>query len=161
MKTIKIKRKNGFSILAIILVIITVIVAIGIWAGSNSVMASSIVNDSSSIKLAYDSLVIQGASNIIFMPNVASNGSTSNILDPLNGIETPRPSAKAINTDLGGDPTGIWVLNKNFGSMLSPSNPDAAIVLSGIKDSVCKSINKTLYGSETIPEYGPASGAPY
>jgi type II secretory pathway pseudopilin PulG len=166
----KIKKKNGFSILAIILVIVVVIVAIGMWAlsgktntsntgdSSNSVLASTIVNDSSSIKLQYDTLAINGQSNIIFMPGQSAQ---NNILDPVNGIEFPNVPSKAINTDLGGAPTGIWVLNNAFNSNLGPSNPDTAIIVSGLKDGVCKAINKTLYGSDTIPEYGPASGAPF
>jgi type II secretory pathway pseudopilin PulG len=166
----KIKKKNGFSILAIILVIVVIIVAIGVWAlsgqsnsqsssdSNNTVLAATIQNDSSSIKLAYDTLNINGQSNIIFMPNQSAS---NNMLDPLNGISVPNVPAKAINQDLGGAPVGLWVLDNNFNSNIGPSNPDTAIVLSGLNDGVCKQINKTLYGSDNIPEYGPASGAPY
>lgn len=166
----KLKKKNGFSILAIILVMVVVIVAIGMWAlsgqsnaqassdSNSTVLATTIVTDSSSIKLAYDTLAIAGESNIIYMPN--QNGK-NNILDPVGGMSVPSVPANAINTDLGGAPTGIWVLSNNFNSNLGASNPDTAILLSGLKDTVCKSINKTLYGNDNIPEYGPASGAPY
>jgi hypothetical protein len=169
MKTLKIKRKNGFSILAIILVIVAVIVAIGVWALSgktntsnsgdsgNSIMASTIVNDSMSIKLAYDTLNISGVSNIIFVPNQAG---ANNMLDPVNGITAYKASAQAINKDQP-DPMGTWVMSKTFGTNLSPSNPDTAILLSGVKDTICKNINKTLHGSDTIPEYGPATGAQF
>lgn len=167
MKKLNIKNKNGFSILAIILVIVAVIVAIGVWAlsgktnsnssgdSATSIMASTIVNDSLSIKLAYDTLNIKGISNIIFMPN--QNGD-NNILDPVNGISVSKANPQAINKDLG-EPMGTWVYSKNFGTGLAPSNNDIAILLPGVKDSVCKQINKTLHGSDTIPEYGPATGA--
>lgn len=169
MNTLNIKKKNGFSILAIILVIVAVIVAIGVWAisgktntnnsgdSSNSIMASTIVNDSSSIKLAYDSLNIAGVSNIIFVPNQSG---ANNMLDPVNGITAYKASAQAINKDQP-EPMGLWVYSKTFGTTLGPSNPDTAILLSGVKDSICKQINKTLHGSDLIPEYGPATGAQF
>lgn len=175
MKNINIKSRNGFSILAIILVIVVIIVAIGLWALSgqtntnstndsgNTLLAQTIMQDSGSIKLAYDTLTISGAtsSNIVFMPNIPSSSNAPNMLDPVNGISLPTPPAKAINTDLGGAPTGIWTYSKVFNSNISNSNPDYAIILSGITDGVCKQINKTLYNSDNIPEYGPASGAPF
>jgi len=167
MKNLNLQKQNGFSILAIILVIVAVIVAIGVWAlsgktntsnsgdSSVSIMASTIVNDSSSIKLAYDTLNIAGVSNIIFMPNQTGQ---NNMLDPVNGITSSKANPKSINSDLG-EPMGTWVYSKNFGTTLGPSNPDTAILLPGVKDGVCKAINKTLFGSDTIPEYGPATGA--
>ena len=167
MKTLNIKKKNGFSILAIILVIVAVIVAIGVWAlsgktnsnnsgeGSNSILASTIVNDGSSIKLAFDTLTIKGVSNIIFVPNQSGE---NNVLDPVNGITAYKASAQAINKDQP-EPMGTWVYSKNFGTTISPSNPDTAILLSGVKDSICKTINKTLHNVDSIPEYGPATGA--
>lgn len=169
MTNLNLQKRNGFSILAIILVIVAVIVAIGVWAlsgktntnnsgdSSTSILASTIINDSSSIKLAYDTLNISGVSNIIFMPNQAG---ANNILDPVNGITTYKASAQAINKDLP-EPMGFWVYSKTFVTTLGPSNPDTVILLSGVKDTVCKSINKTLYGSDLIPEYGPATGAQF
>jgi len=166
----QIKKRNGFSILAIILVIVAVIVAIGVWAlsgqtntsssadSSTSILASTIVNDSSSIKLAYDTLNIQNASNIVFVPNQSSNSNSQNILDPLNSIAVLQAPSKAMNLEIG-EPAGIWVYSKNFGTMNGPSNNDTVVLLAGIKDTVCKSINKNLHGSEVIPEYGPFNGA--
>ncbi len=166
MRNINIKNKNGFSILAVILVIVAVIVAIGVWAlsgesntsssssSSAKIAASAIINNASSIKLAYDTAVINGASpaSITFMPNVA--GST-NILDPVNGINLPKESANIFKADYL-EPNGIWTLNKNFYAILgSPGQPEIAVTLAGIKDSVCQEINKNVNGSDFIPVYPP------
>lgn len=166
MYNIRLKKKDGFSILAIILVIVAVIVAIGIWAlsgesntsssssSSAKISASAIINDSSSIKLAYDTLTINGASNtdIIFMPNVANK---NNVLDTKDGISLPKASANIFKSDFV-EPNGIWVMNKNFYSLKgSIGQPDTVIMLAGIKDTVCSQINNQQYGSTFIPTYPP------
>lgn len=166
MRNIRIEKKNGFSILAVILVIVAVIVAIGVWAlsgetntsssssSSAKIASSAILNNASSIKLAYDTAVINGASpvSITFNPNVSSS---TNILDPQNGINLPKESANIFKADFT-EPNGIWTLNKNFYAILgSPGQPETAILLAGIKDTVCKELNKNINGSDFIPTYPP------
>lgn len=169
MKHIQLKQQQGFSILAVILVIVAVIVAIGVWAlsgqtntsnSSNSsadIQAASIVNDGGSIKLAFDTLIINGtsAANITFIPNTAGTG---NMLDPTTGIQSPKPNSNAIRTGAT-VPDGLWVYNPTAfkGATVGTTAADQAIVLSGIKDSVCSRINNTLYGSTVLPVLSAAA----
>lgn len=169
----KLQKKNGFSILAIILVIVAVIVMIGVWAlsgssntssassGSNSILASTLTADSSSIKLAFDTIVVNGGTpeNIVFLPNTPSNSLAPNMLDTINGIQLPNTSKKAFK-DNAVEPNGVWTYNKNFSVVgVGTNSNDYAITIAGVKDSVCKAVNSTLYGSETIPVYGPANNS--
>lgn len=169
MRNIRIKNKNGFSILAVILVIVAVIVAIGIWAlsgesntsasssSSAKVAASAILNNASAIKSSYDTLLINGSNpaTVVFLPNVASTAAAPNVLDTVNGINLPKESANVFKGDYT-EPNGVWTMNKSFYAILgSPGQPETAIFLAGIKDSVCKEINNTLYGSDFIPTYPP------
>lgn len=166
MRNIRIKNKDGFSILAVILVIVAVIVAIGVWAlsgetntsssssSSAKIASSAILNNASSIKLAYDTAVINGASpaSITFVPNVPG---LTNILDPVNGINLPKESANIFKADYI-EPNGVWTMNKNFYSMLgSVGQPETAILLAGVKDTVCQETNKNVNGSDFIPVYPP------
>lgn len=164
MKTIKTNSQAGFSILAVILVIVAVIVAIGVWAlsgqtntstsgnSSADIQAASIANDASAIKLAFDTMVINGASpdNIIFKPN---DTSSNNVLSIANLGQLPRPNSNAIRQDAVA-PDGVWTYSKNVAaSSIGTSAPDFVILLSGVKDSVCQRINNSLYGDPTIPTY--------
>ena len=182
MKKLNYKKQQGFSILAVILVIVAVIVAIGVWAlsgqtntsnsgnSTSDIQASSIVNDASSIKLAFDSLLINGANsaNIVFVPNQPSTGSVPNMLDPSNGIQYPKPNSNAIKATP--DATqGIWVYNSTTfkGSSVGTTAADQTIVLAGLKDIVCQRINNTLYGlavtpvtTVTTPTLGATATAP-
>lgn len=159
------RRERGFSILAVILVIVAVIVAIGVWAlsgqantesGSNAstdVLASGIVTDGQALKLGFDTVLIGGANpaQVIFKPG---DTSALNVLNPVTGIALPAVPAKAINND--NYPNQVWTYNKNFvipGVGVS-SAQDYVVMLGGIKDSVCKKINKNLHGDETLPVVG-------
>lgn len=164
-------QQKGFSIIAVLLIVVVIIIAIGIWAfsGSSSVgglserksaiEAASIINDGNTIQTSYDALRLKGVSytSIVFIP-----GSTNvnNMLHPTNGVPPVIPAATSLGTSL--EPTeGYWIYNpKNltgsnigYGGIGGPSDPhDPAIYLTGIKDSVCKSINKTLHKTDTIPK---------
>lgn len=167
MKKINLNKKNGFSILAIILVIVAVISAIAVWAltgktntnnsgdSSNSVLASGIIQDTSSFKLAYDTLVINGTSNIVFVPGLAA---ANNMLDPKTGVEYASAAPNAIRSGATA-PEGKWVYMTNFYSANGPSQADPAVVLTGVKDSVCQQINKTLYGSTYVPAFTPITSS--
>ena len=166
MKRINSNKQQGFSILAVILVIVAVIVAIGVWAlsgqtntsssgnSTSDIQASSLVNDSGALKLAYDTLVINGssASSIVFVPNTASTPGAPNVLDPVNGVQLPKPNANAIKVGAGAT-EGIWVFNKTgfVGNGVGTASADPVVLVAGIKKTVCERVNNTLYGSTTIP----------
>lgn len=167
MQQINLKKQTGFSILAVILVIVAVIVAIGVWAlsgqtntsnlgnSTSDIQAASIINDSSSMKLAFDSLIVNGysASSIVFLPNTASTGTAPNMLEPTNGVQVPKPNTKAIKAGSIA-PEGIWVYNPTGFKLVSLGGSTAAeqiLLLAGVKKDVCERINNTLHGSTTIP----------
>jgi type II secretory pathway pseudopilin PulG len=174
MKLFQHKKQQGFSILGVILFIVILIVAISVWALSGQtntnnsgnttadIQAASIGNDASSIKLAFDTLVINGAtpSTIIFTPNVATTASTPNILDQTTGLQIPRPNVNSVRTAVA-EPEGIWVYSKTLtGNNIGTSAADFAIVLAGVKNTVCERINFNLYGVATIPPVTtPTTGA--
>ncbi len=163
MKLISIKKKNGFSILAIILVIVAVIVAIGVWAlsgESNSgssqsttsdVQASSILNDTGSIMSQFDRWIISGytAERIIFKPN---ENNPYNLLDPNSGIAAMRPPSGVIRGEAA-IPEGMYVYTKTIkGNQIGTEKNDYGIIVAGVKASTCRRLNYSLYGSETIPK---------
>lgn len=176
------KNKKGFSILAVILVIVAVIVTIGIWtlsgqsnnsslsSSSADVEAAAIINNSGIIKLEFDKLVINGVSPTaigFYLPgqkppqpidpyygNVGKITSDINILDPIKGISLPTISAKAINNPDKFIFVGNWTYGfLRIGGIGILENPDQVIALQGLKKEVCESINKILHGSKVSPKY--------
>lgn len=159
------KKQNGFSILSVLLIIVGIITAIGVWTLSGQtnpsntnnstadVLAASISNDGSSIKLSFDSLVVNGASpsTIVFVPP-GNNTASPNMLDVMYGIQLPRPNANAIKPNSVA-PHGIWVYAPNTLSInnIGTSAADRIAMIAGVKDSICKRINNTLYGLNSIP----------
>ena len=166
MKKLNYKKQQGFSILAVILVIVAVIVAIGVWAlsgqtntsnsgnSTSDIQASSIVNDASSIKLAFDTLIVNGsdATKVVFVPNTASTAGAPNMLDPTNGIQAPKANTNAIRSGATAA-EGVWVYNGTAfkGHTVGTTAADQAILLAGIKDTICQRINNTLYGKTEVP----------
>lgn len=158
------KKQQGFSILAVILITVGIIVAIGAWSLSGqsnisntnniNIQASSIASDTNSIKLVYDALLYKGAnvSDITFKPNIASTVVNPNILDPSNGITMPKVSSDVIR--LGATiPEGMWVYNPTgfYGKKVGTTAADPVMLLAGVKDSVCFELNKSLYGIYGAP----------
>lgn len=175
MKQLNYNKQQGFSILAVILVIVAVIVAIGVWAlsgqtntsnsgnSTSDIQASSIVNDSGAIKLAFDTLIINGASasSIVFVPNVASTAAAPNMLDPTSGVQVPKPNANAIKPSPAAT-EGFWVYNPTAfkGNAVGvAANADQVVYIAGVKKGVCERINNTLYGSTVIPASALATSA--
>lgn len=164
MKQINNKQK-GFSILAVILVIVAVIVTLGIWILSGQsntstlssstvdIQASDVLNEANNIKLSYDRLILSGkdSTQIIFMPNLSSD---YNILDPQNGIQISNLNKSFLRTRLTAPTDGVWVMAHydNDGG-IGTLNSDIAIFVSGIKDTICQRINYNLFGSTTIPKF--------
>lgn len=168
MKLVNLKQEKGFSILAVILVIVAVIVAIGVWAlsgqtnTSNSatssvdIQAASLINDSGAIKSAFDSLLIGGANatSIVFTPNTASTTAAPNMLDPSTGIQVPKVNSNAIRTGATA-PEGLWLYNgTNFKgwNVGTVSGKDQVIMVFGIKTAVCQRVNAMLYGATSVPQ---------
>lgn len=164
-------NKKGFSVLAVLLIIIVLIVGMSAWMLSGQtntesilnnntveVQATSIVEDSNNIKLYFDSLVYNGTDpmSIVFQPNAVSAGGAPNLLDPVNGIQLPKPLRSALR-DGATVPDGIWIYTNNFQSSgIGTTNTDIAIFLAGIKDSVCERINFNLMGNTYIPKLNGA-----
>lgn len=161
------KKQLGFSILSIILIIVAIIIVIGVWALSGNsnassnkssidIQSSSIINDGLAIKLAFDTLITQGASptNVRYKPNTIGTLEAPNILDTINGISAPKPNIKSIRSSNLTASDGIWILgsmNINGLGLNGVSDFEQVILLTGVKDSVCQSINQTLHGSAFIP----------
>lgn len=161
MKLVRTRKMQGFSILAIILVIVAIVVAIGVWAlsgqtntssqsGNVDIQASALINDSSSIQSRFDQLIISGANpdNIIFKPNISD---ANNVFDTSTGISVLKPSATALRVDVA-FPEGAYIYNKAVkGNQIGTDKLDYAIVVAGVKTSVCKRLNYSIYGSDAIP----------
>lgn len=159
---IRLMKRNGFSILAVILVIVAAIVAIGIWSLSGQrrisndnnidVQVSALINDSIAIQAAYDNLLIRngvGSTSITFLPNTASTVAAPNILDPVTGIQVPKVNRSIIRDGTITSVEGIWVFTHlisqppgvGSSSELFPIARTEGLMIAGIKDSVCKHIN--------------------
>lgn len=164
---IKLYQKNGFSILAVILVIVVVIVAIGAWGlsgQSNSannaknsidVQAANLLNDGLAFKNTYEKYKLQGVNqnNITYVPNTSNTATTFNLADPTVGISIPTISSQIINSN----PTtneGYWAYLKfvatPLGRTMGGNDYEKVMVVGGIKDSVCKRINYSISGNESI-----------
>lgn len=161
-------KQGGFSILGVILVVVAIVGALGIWAMSGQtntsnaststgdIMASSISNDGLAIKTSFDTLLINGAAatSITFIP--ADTG-VNNILNPTTGLQTPTPSTTAvINSTF---PNGAWIYKSaGFkGNGIGTVAADQAVIVPGVKDGVCQHINHRQHGTaltDTIPESG-------
>lgn len=165
MKQFNYKSNKGFSMLAIILVIMAVIVAISAWSLSGNMninnninngfdlQANNIINDSNAIKVSYDNIKSSGAdlATIVFIPNTDSTATNPNILDPATGIVVPKVDPKILRSDAV-TPEGMWVYNKAFSAdNISVGLKVPAILVTGIKNDVCKRINYAITGTETIP----------
>lgn len=160
------KNQKGFSIFMMILVMITIIVAIGAWTFSGDiengvtqsvadVQVQSIINDGLSLKSSFEQLVINGnhPANIVFLPYIQSSIIAPNILDPLNGSQVSTPSLNTLRKGVT-YPDGMWVYHKSISipqinSVNGSSN--MGVLLGGIKDNICQRINLRLHGEETIP----------
>lgn len=163
MKNFNKNKKNGFSILAIILVIVVIIVAIGIWAlsgqsnTSNSgetnakVMASSITNDASSIKLSFDKLVIGGTSKEAVTYSLDGN-LNSMLNSSAQGADQINPPAGAVYKNAT-EPDGVYVYIKEFYNNVTAPVKHKAIVLTGVTTVVCQQLNQSINGTTAIPTY--------
>lgn len=163
-------KQGGFSIIGVIILAVAIIGALGVWALSGQtntsnanasaadVMGGGIVNDGSSIKTQFDTLLINGsaAAGITFVPGTAG---VNNMLDPTKGIQNPKPNSNLFVDTVF--PNGAWIYKPaGFkGNGVGGTADDYSVILAGVKDGVCQQINQRLYGAPTIPASGLASTA--
>lgn len=161
------KKQQGFSILAVILLIIAIVVSMGAWLLSGTVNtnvvnnnkfeveASAIMDDANAIKNVYTRLTYSGAdsSQITFVPNQAASPTTFNILDPQRGIKQPTIGLLNIHRQLE-ESESLWVFNNSTfsGFNVGTQTADPVILLAGLSDETCTIINTKLYGVTTIPK---------
>lgn len=156
-------NQKGFSILSVILVIVAIIVAIGVWAlsgqnntstnstSTNDILATTIINDGLRYKMTYDNYRLNNIpiAKLIFSPNLSD---PNNLLDPIVGTTWEQANKRALVANAV-FPKGYWGFNKlsfaapNIGS----ASRDSTFLISGISKPVCERINKTLHGSTDIP----------
>jgi hypothetical protein len=162
-------RQAGFSILGVILIVVAIVGVLGVWAMSgqtntsgsassaSDVLGSSVLNDGSAVKTAFDTLLINGAAATAITYVPATAGAT-NMLDPSNGIQRPVPNSNAVGATAY--PQGQWTYHTSFlVPGIGSASPDIAVVLPDVKDGVCQQINSRLYGSTVIPSSGLAESA--
>lgn len=155
-------KKNGFSILGIMLVVVILAVSIAAYLLSGKsntaststanakMMASAIINDVSSIQTAFD---IKGLMNGVSKQDITytTDGSPNSLLSiEHGGIEQPTAPAGAIRKDASA-PDGLYVYVNTAYPV--PGSIRRAIVLTGIKTDVCKEINYAMHGKTDIPSY--------
>lgn len=157
---IKIKRKNGFSILAVILVIVAVIVAIGIWAlsgQSNTSNTSKLSGDIAIEGMLNDAVAIKSSIELYKI----ANGAKAPLINSSYIFERPKVNPKLIRVDATPQ-EGVWTMNfNNFYASYVGDNakPDVTILLGGITDEVCKKINLKLQGKSVLPVVSSSSSS--
>lgn len=162
MKQFSIKKQEGFSVLAIILVIVAVIVAIGIWSlsGQNNtsnysekgkeLVVAALFNDAATLKLEYDSVVIRGQDPF------------SALTPEYEGLERVSPNQPfylkrpvnpniLIPDDINYPDQRLWMLGSITGNNIGTNATDLALVIVGVKQEFCTQINKTINQTNTIP----------
>lgn len=152
MNKINFKKQSGFSILAVILVIVAVVVAIGVWSLSGQ---SNISNNSSKS----NDIIIEGLINdaAAIKSNIETYRITTNNNKRLDRstfvFDRPTVNPKLIRQGAT-IYEGKWMINPSnfFASYVgNPSDEDVTILVGGVIDSVCKKINEKLQGVNTIP----------
>lgn len=156
------KKKNGFSILGIMLVIVFLAVALATYllsgksntsttsTASSKLMASAVINDASSIQTAFDMKALMNGVSKSQITYTTDGSSNSLLSVEHGGIEQPTAPAGAIRKDATA-PDGLYVYVNTAYAI--PGSIRRAIVLTGIRTDVCKEINNTLHGKEDIPPY--------
>lgn len=149
------RKQKGFSILAIILVIVAAIVAIGVWSLSGNInlspaststldiAISGLLADADNIKNTVDTTLIKKGAD--YKSQITYNTFT---------YDRPAINAKLIRSTLGNS-EGKWTINPNnfFASGISGynDNPDTTLLVGGITDVACKNINNKINGTTVMP----------
>ena len=170
------RKQKGFSILAVILIVVGIVALLGAWAlsgqtnsqsasdSSSDVLASGLAQDAAAVKAVFDTIAVRGVGidEIIYDPTeakIAGPGSEVNILNTLTGIQRPTPNP-AVLVAAPLDATGFWIYHKwlKLPGVGTAAKPEVSIVLSGLRKGACQKLNERLNGlaSDTNPPIATA-----
>jgi hypothetical protein len=161
------RKQKGFSILAVILIVVGIVALLGAWAlsgqtnsqsasdSSSDVLASGLAQDAAAVKAVFDTIAVRGVGldEIIYdltEAKMSGPASTVNILNPLTGIQRPVPNPAvlvAAPPAVGGtDIAGYWIYHKGLKlpGIGTAAGADVSIVLSGLRKGACQKINERL-----------------
>ncbi|MEQ9153472.1 MAG: hypothetical protein RLO06_18485 [Parvibaculum sp.] len=171
----------GFGWIGVIMIVLILVVAIGAYFVTSSntsfsriheylsrLNGNSVYSTAGSINQAISFANAQGfgIENIDFIDTTPSDSARVGLFDPVNGAtaEPTMSNGLLINrpTSIDDDDWGRWALvgNSSTGAgtftvpSIATSAPEWAIILPGIKDQYCNSINADLWGvseSDDIP----------
>jgi type II secretory pathway pseudopilin PulG len=167
------RKQKGFSILAVILIVVGIVALLGAWAlsgqtnsqsasdSSSDVLASGLAQDAAAVKAVFDTIAVRGVGidEIIYDPAEAKiagpgSGSEVNILNTLTGIQRPTPNPAVLVAAPAGV-TGFWIYHTGLKlpGIGTAAKPDVSIVLSGIRKGACQKMNERLNGlaSDALP----------
>lgn len=159
MKKLNNKKEQGFSILAVILLIVALIGSIGIWTlsgqtnlsdygnSNKSVLAASLINDAAVLQDEYNKILIQGGN-----PRVVTDTSSILYRNPLTfSLNFQKPNINIFNNGTSNTDEKIWLLTTANGNKIGSSSLDNSFVFGGIKKDICEAINKNLNNTTNIP----------
>ncbi|SDG53573.1 MULTISPECIES: hypothetical protein [Thalassobaculum] len=177
-------RNAGFGWIAVIMIVLILVVAIGAFfvTSSNSSFSriheylarlngNSIYSTAGSINSGISFINAQGwgVEDIDFVDTASANTERVSLFDPVSGaISEPTMSTGLFitrPTGIDSDDWGKWALIGNTGTGagtftvpdVATTAPEWAIVLTGIKDKYCKSINSDLWGVDEDDDIPVAS----
>ena len=174
------RKQKGFSILAVILIVVGIVALLGAWAlsgqtnsqsasdSSSDVLASGLAQDAAAVKAVFDTIAVRGVglNEIVYDPaaaKITGAGSEVNILNTLSGIQRPTPNPAALvaappAVGTAGS-SGYWIYHTGLKlpGIGTAAGTDVSIVLSGLRLGACQKINDRLNGlaGNAAP---PASG---
>lgn len=183
MRYVNLKRNRGIAVITMVLLVVTLLAVIGAVVATSRttavatsdqtarLMAAGVIDGGNMLKIGFDIMQAKGTSidSITFGSNVPASG-----IQGLFNLQTGTAVVQIPPTDAA---TGVWMMARGgttaaSGGMATltgvtwpttfaagaatavSANPYYAVLLTGIKDSVCKQINYALRG------YDPAYGIP-
>lgn len=153
------RKEQGFSILAIILLIVAIIASIGIWTlsgqtnfsdygnSNKSIYADSLMNDAAVLQDEYNKILIQGGN-----PRIITD--TSSILyrnSSTYALNFQKPNINIFNNNTSKIDEKIWLLTTIMGNKVGSNIGDNGFVFVGVKKEICEIINKNLNNTTNIP----------
>ena len=161
------RKQKGFSILAVILIVVGIVALLGAWAlsgqtnsqsasdSSSDVLASGLAQDAAAVKAVFDTIAVRGVglNEIVYNPALLNGaGSEVNILNTLTGIQRPTPNPAVL---VAAPPAvgaagiaGYWIYHTGLQlpGIGTAAGADVSIVLSGLRQGACQKINERLNG---------------
>lgn len=174
---ISIRKQKGFSILAVILIVVGLIAIIGAWAlsgqtnsqsaseSTSDVLAAGIAQDAAAIKAMFDTISVKGVTTaeITYVPTNVAYGTSpnlvTNMLNTQSGIQKPVPNPNALQDTAAAAPANFYVYHKGIQlpGVGVTANAETMIVLSGLRLGTCQKINERNNGT-AVDATPPASG---